>query len=376
MKRAPRSSPVCLPHDAHARSVAVAPPMPGHRRRGCRPLALPPFVRHARAADAPRFALGVASGQPRARRWCCGHGSPATDCRPMCRCAGSWRATSASSDIAARGSETAPSAGAHSVHAEPVGARAGALVLVPLRGTRPAQRGGPHAHRTGAGCRGAAALRARELPALRPRPLRRLAPHRARRDLDLVLFLGDYIYEYAVAADGACAARRRHGAHAATSTARATRSTRAIPRCRRRTRRCAVADGVGRPRGRQRLRRPAGPGAASRTSPRSAPPRTSAYWEHMPFPKSLRARAAPTCASTAAPTGARWRASTLLDDRQYRDPQACRAKPAAAARTPCALRDCPALRRSEASAARAEQERWLADGWDLRGPGTCWRSRR
>jgi alkaline phosphatase D len=37
-------------------------------------LAMPAFVRQARAADTPRFELGVASGQPRPTAWCCGPG--------------------------------------------------------------------------------------------------------------------------------------------------------------------------------------------------------------------------------------------------------------------------------------------------------------
>ena len=165
--------------------------------------------------------------------------------------------------IAARGEESAELAWAHSVHAEAGGAGAGALVLVPLHGARPAQHGRPHAHRAGRRCRGRVVqLRDRQLPALGRGPLRRLAPRRRRRprpgDVPRRLHL-----RIRLAAEGGAPGRGRPCAHA-RRVPRALRHAQERPGPAGRARRRAVAAGVGRPRGRQRLRQPAGAGAGAR----------------------------------------------------------------------------------------------------------------
>ena len=99
-------------------------------------------------------------------------------------------------------------------------ARAGALVLVPLQRARPAERGRPHAHR--AGRRRARRRCASRSPAASATTLGHYAAwrHVAGENLDLVLFLGDYIYEYGAAPD----------AGAPRTKAARSRTLRAVPR--------------------------------------------------------------------------------------------------------------------------------------------------
>src|SRR5262245_48146655 len=87
--------------------------------------AAPLFVRHALAADVPRFALGIASGHPRPDGvvlWTrlTGETLPA-------RVDVQWEVAhdEGFTRIAARGRESAEAAWAHSVHAEPAGLEPG-----------------------------------------------------------------------------------------------------------------------------------------------------------------------------------------------------------------------------------------------------------
>ena len=57
----------------------------------------------------------------------------------------------------------------------------------------------------------------------------------------------------------------------------------------------------------------------------------------------------------------------LLDDRQYRDAQAC-PLPGRGGSNTVALAQCPALADPARTLLGAEQERWLDDGWDLARP--------
>jgi alkaline phosphatase D len=91
-----------------------------------------------------------------------------------------------------------------------------------------------------------------------------------------------------------------------------------------------------------------------------------AYWEHMPFPRSLR----PTGADMRIVGRFDWGRLArihLLDDRQHRDPQAC-PRPGRGGSNTVALAQCPALADPARSLLGAEQEAWLADGWDLERP--------
>jgi alkaline phosphatase D len=65
----------------------------------------------------------------------------------------------------------------------------------------------------------------------------------------------------------------------------------------------------------------------------------------------------------------------LVDDRQYRDVQAC-PKPGRGGSNTIPLADCPALVDPKRSLLGFEQERWLAEAGTWRGRGTCSASRR
>jgi alkaline phosphatase D len=87
-----------------------------------------------------------------------------------------------------------------------------------------------------------------------------------------------------------------------------------------------------------------------------------AYWEHLPFPKAARPRGADMRIYGRLDWGA-LACIHLLDDRQYRDPQACpRGGRGGANTVPDAI--CPSLQDERRSLLGAAQERWLADGWD------------
>src|SRR5258705_13559270 len=84
-------------------------------------IAVPAWARHAGAADLPRFALGIASGQPRANSvvlWTMLTGAGLPE-----RVTVQWEIAfdEAFTRIAARGEETAEVDWAHSVHAEALG---------------------------------------------------------------------------------------------------------------------------------------------------------------------------------------------------------------------------------------------------------------
>src|SRR5438132_14415501 len=84
-------------------------------------VAMPALLRHALADSAPRFALGIASGQPRANSvvlWTMLTGAGLPE-----RVTVQWEIAhdEAFTRIAARGEESAERVWAHSVHAEPAG---------------------------------------------------------------------------------------------------------------------------------------------------------------------------------------------------------------------------------------------------------------
>ena len=91
-----------------------------------------------------------------------------------------------------------------------------------------------------------------------------------------------------------------------------------------------------------------------------------AYWEHMPFPKAWK----PTGADMRIYGRTDWGALACihaLDDRQYRDPQACPREGRGGSNS-VRLRDCPELTDPKRSLLGAAQERWLAEGWDAAAP--------
>jgi len=85
-----------------------------------------------------------------------------------------------------------------------------------------------------------------------------------------------------------------------------------------------------------------------------------AWWEHMPLPKRMRPRDASLRVHDRYDWGALARFH-VLDDRQYRDYHAC-PRPGRGGSNTVDDADCPELARPERTLLGAEQERWLADG--------------
>ena len=324
----------------------------------------PWLARGARAADAARFALGIASGQPRADGmvlWTRLTGPDLPD-RTTVR----WELAEdeAFRSVVASGVETAEAAWAHSVHAEPAG-------LAPGRW---------YWYRFGALGDRSAAGRTRTAPA--PDAVATLEfaiascqrwdaghyaawRHMAAEDLDLVLVLGDYIYEYATTRSDAV--RRVEGGVVRTLAEYRARyatykSDPSLQAAHARAPWLLVWDDHEVANDYANLR-------GEMLQPDFAEIRAAAYrayWEHMPFPKSARPRGVDMRITGRLDWG-RLARIHLLDDRQYRDEQAC-PRPGRGGSNTVALADCPELLDPKRSLLGLEQERWLAAGWDHARP--------
>lgn len=325
----------------------------------------PAFLRNARADDVPRFALGIASGQPRADGvvlWTrlTGAGLPE-------RVAVEWEIAhdEAFKDIAARGEEMAEASWAHSVHAEPAGLaparwywyrfRAlGAQSAIGRTRTAPAPDAAASLNFVITSCQ--------RFDVGHYAAWRHVA---AEPNLDLVMFLGDYIYEYGT---GPKAVRPVEGGHVRTlAQYRARYATHKSDPALQAAHAAApwllvwddheVANDYAGLQG-QDLE-------PDFKAQRAAAYR--AYWEHMPFPKSARPGDADMRITGRLDWGTLARIH-LLDDRQYRDPQACPKPSRGGGSNTLALKDCPALLDPTRSLLGAAQEQWLADGWDTARP--------
>lgn len=328
----------------------------------------PLFIRHAAAADAQeRFALGVASGCPRPDRlvlWTRLMGEGLPDSAPV-----QWELAEdeAFTRIAARGSEVAVLADAHSVHAEPQGLkperwycyRFSALgTRSPVGRTRTA----PAADAAVASLRFAIASCQRwdhgAYAAWRDM---------AGQELDLLLFLGDYIYEYASPLTSNTPRRHAGGPCRTLADYRARYAQYKSDPALQAMHACApwlltwddheiendYAAGQS-----QTL----DPGFAQR---RSAA--TKAYWEHQPFPKALRPQDSSELRIVGQLDWGRLARLITLDDRQWRDPQVC-PKPGRGGSNTVALADCPDFLDPRRTLLGAAQEQWLARSWDAERP--------
>ena len=326
--------------------------------------AAPAFIRDARAQDAARFALGIASGQPQAERlvlWTMLTGPALPESVAV-----SWQVAEdeAFTRIAASGVEQARADDAHSVHAEPVG-------LKPAR---------PYWYRFRALGQQSALGRTRTAPAAdavveqldfviascQRWDVGHFAAwrHAAADSPDLVLFLGDYIYEYASSAQSLrpnqgglvrtlADYRQRHAQYKSDPALQAAHAA------------CPwllvwddheVDNDYAALQG-QTLQ-------ADFAAQRAAAYR--AYWEFMPFPKAAR----PVDGAMRITTRLDWGRLArlhLLDDRQYRDPQAC-PRPGRGGSQTVRLRDCAEMADPRRTLLGAAQEKWLADGWALDRP--------
>ena len=341
---------------------------PTHRRQvltlSAGAVLAPWFVRHARAADVPRFALGIASGHPRHDRlvlWTRLSGAELPE-----RVDVQWELArdQAFTQVVARGSEVAEAAWAHSVHAEPQGLAADRWYW--YRFSALGQRSAVGRTRTAPAADAAARLRFAIASCQRYDHNHYAAwRHMATQDLDLVLFLGDYIYEYA---SPPRALRHHSGTTTLTLDDYRARyaqykSDPALQAAH------AMAPWITIWDDHEVENDYAGDVPQSGPDPAFAQRRAyaaQAYWEHMPFPKAMRPRGTDMRLHERYDWGALARIH-MLDGRAYRDVQVCKRFGRARSNT-VAVKECPAMLDPARSLLGRAQERWLADGWDLQRP--------
>ncbi|HEV8689022.1 MAG TPA: alkaline phosphatase D family protein [Ideonella sp.] len=328
---------------------------------------LPAFLRHARAADAPRFELGVASGFPRPDGlvlWTMLTG-PGLPERAEVR----WEIArdEAFRDIAARGSESAELAWGHSVHAEPAGLEPGRWYWYRFEAL--GARSAVGRTRTAPAPDAEAPLNF-AIASCQRYDMGHYAAWRqlATEPLDLVLFLGDYIYEYP---SSPLALRQHESGYLRTLADYRARYTtyQRDPLLQAAHAACpwllvwddheVENDYAGRQ-----------GNALQGDFPTQRAAAYQAYWEHLPFPKALRpmtGSAGQEMRIYGAHDWGRHARILTLDDRQYRDPQACQPAGKGGSST-VALRDCPALADPRRTLLGEAQERWLAQAWSADKP--------
>ncbi|MBT9459761.1 MAG: alkaline phosphatase D family protein [Burkholderiaceae bacterium] len=328
--------------------------------------AAPAFSRFAFAADVDRFPLGLASGCPRPGGVVLWTRLIGTDLPEQVAVQWELASDEGFRQIVAKGTETAEAAWAHSIHAEPTGLSPGrwywyrftAMGSRSITGrtrTAPAPDAGEPLRFATASCQ---RWDHGEYAAWRDM---------ATQELDLVLFLGDYIYEYAASSAPAGATRRHSGGAARSLDDYRARHAqyKSDPYLRAMHARAPwiiTWDD-------HEIANDYAPGRAQDLDPNFEPRRaaaTQAYWEHLPFPKSARPRGTETRIHAHYDWGSLARLITL-DNRQWRDPQAC-PKPGRAGSNTVYLKDCEALRDPRRSLLGGAQERWLAQSWDASRP--------
>jgi alkaline phosphatase D len=318
-----------------------------------------PFVRSARAQSQPIFRLGVASGNPKPdsvvlwTRLILDLSSTAVPVR--------WELSEDEhfKNIVAAGIEWAHSADGFSIHAEP-------------RGLDP---GRWYWYRFKALSEQSAVGRTRTAPASGVRATLRLAMASCQRfdtgyyaawravvrhTPDLVVFLGDYIYEYATRESAVRAVgprvetledfRDRYAAHRSDPALQAAHA--AAPWL-------VIWDD-------HEVDNDYAGLTGQQLQTDFATLRANAYqawWENMPVPKAWR----PASGSMRIHQRVDWGRLArihLLDGRQYRDQQVC-PKTGRAGSNSVTIEQCPELVAPERSLLGLEQERWLDEGWDF-----------
>ena len=323
----------------------------------------PSVLRFALAADVQRFALGIASGQPQPSGmvlWTRITGADLPDQVDV-----SWELARDESfkQIVARGIETAQAAWAHSVHAEPSGLEPGRRYW--YRFTALGQQS-PAGRTATAPAADANATLNFAIASCQRWDAGHFAAwrHMAQEDLDVVMFLGDYIYEYASRPD---AIRRHEGLMANTlSSYRARYATYKADPALQAAHACApwlvVWDDHEVDNDYANLQSQ----MLEVNFERRRAAAYQAYWEHMPFPESARPRGADMRITGRFDWGTLARIH-LLDDRQYRDPQAC-PKPGRGGSTIVMQKTCADLTDPKRTLLGVAQEKWLTDGWDSTRP--------
>ncbi len=327
-------------------------------------LASPLFIRHARAADAPLFPLGVASGQPMPNQfvlWTRLLGPDLPQEVPV-----QWELAhdEAFTRIAAQGTEQARAAWAHSVHAEPADLEPGRWYW--YRFTALGQRSMVGRTRTAPAADAPATLNFAIASCQRWDQGHYAAwRHMAGEGLDLVLFLGDYIYETASPA-GALRAHEGGAARSLDQYRARYAQYKSDPALQAAHAACPwlltwddheVENDYANERGQSAV-------SIGFMARRAAA--YQAYWEHQPFAKSARPSGAHMRVHQRLDWGWLARIHTL-DNRQHRDVQACSPLGSGGASS-VALKDCPELQDPRRSLLGAAQEQWLSDGWDTQRP--------
>ena len=327
-------------------------------------LAAPWLARGARGADVERFALGIASGQPRADGvvlWTRLTGAALGE-----RVAVQWEVADDErfADIVARGEDVAEAAWAHSVHAEVAGLAPGRWYFYRFRAL--GQQSAVGRTRTAPAADAAATL-AFAIASCQRYDVGHYAAWRdvAASSLDLVVFVGDYIYESAerrnpvrpIRDGGEAFSLEQYRARYATyksdpllQAAHAAAPWLLVWDDH------EVSNDYAGFRGEDL--------AVDMHARRAAAYR--AYWEHMPFPRAARPVDADMRITGRVDWG-RLARIHLLDDRQYRDPQVC-PKPGRGGSSTVLANQCPALADPARTLLGVEQEAWLAAGWDLERP--------
>ena len=327
----------------------------------------PAYLRHARAADTPRFALGIASGQPQSRTVVLWTMLTGTELPPQVDVAWELAEDEAFQRIAARGTEAARVEDHYTVHAEPQG-------LLPDRW---------YWYRFRAIGQQSPAGRTRTAPAADAR-VQQLNyaitscqrydvghyaawRHAAAEPLDLMVFLGDYIYEYGAAPVGNAVRPMNSGRVKTLADYRARYALHKSDPALQAAHAAApwllvwddheVENDYAGLQGKFLQ--------ADFATQRAAA--YQAYWEHMPLPKAAR----PVNGDMRMHGRLDWGQLArihLLDDRQMRDVQVCTKQPTRGGSNTVRVADCPGLLDYRRTLLGAQQERWLADGWTAERP--------
>ena len=328
--------------------------------------AAPLFNRHALAADVERFPLGIASGCPRPDSlvlWT----RLVSDALPE-RVEVQWELAEdeAFTRMAARGTEQALAADAHSVHAEPRGLKPDRWYWYRFSALGGRSRAGRT--RTAPAADAAVTSLRFAIASCQRYDHGRYAAWRdmAEQDLDLVLFLGDYIYEYATPKDSK-AERRHDGGLCRTLEQYRQRYAQyktdpALQAMHERAPWIHTWDD-------HEVSNDYAGDQSEDLDPNFHQRRaaaTQAYWEHMPFPKAMRPLDTNIRIHERYDWGRLARIITI-DDRQWRDAQPC-PKPGRGGSATVALKDCPSLLDPKRTILGAAQERWLDQSWDASRP--------
>ena len=346
--------------------------MPLQRRHllsaGLSALAAPPFIRHASAADVPRFALGVASGMPQPHSLVLWTRLTGIDLPAHTPVRWTLAHDQACSRIAAQGTETAEADTAHSVHAEPSGLDPGRSYFYRFEAL--GQHSSTGRTRTAPAPDTPATLRAAIASCQRWDHGQWAAwRHIAQQDLDLVLFLGDYIYEYpspSTATNPADGAGRNHdGPLLRTLDQYRARYAqyKSDPALQAAHATCPwllvwddheVENDYASERG------------STLQGPALLRLRAAAYqawWEHQPVPKAMQPVGPDMRIYHRLDWGLLARIHAL-DNRQYRHPQACLPLLRRGGASVVNAADCSNLQNPARSLLGMAQERWLDAGWD------------